>query len=497
MKSSHLFLTLLTLFSISAASAQENIFLDRTYWKANPSIEQIEKDIAAGNHINELNSNMFDAVCYALMEKTDNVTIKHLLKKKGNQVDKLTHDGRTYIFWAAYRDNLEIMQYLVDNGAKANIKDSHGNSVINFAARAGQTNTKLYDFLLAHDADIYDTTNSGAHAILLVAPSVTDYKTFDYFTKKGLDLKSTDNDGNGLFHYTARGGDVLILKKLINKGLPYKTLNKKGGNAILMASEGVDKFQNGLVTFEYLEGLGLKPNITDSDGINPLHAIAYKSDDLSIFNYFIEKGVAVNDQDKGGDSPFMNAANSNELKIVAFLAKYVTDFNLKNDHGRSALAMAVNRNSPEVVEFLLKKGGDINIKDKKGNTLAYYLLNTYNSKKPDIFEAKLSLLRENGLTMTELQNGKNTLYHLAVEENNLNLLKRLEEFQLDINAKNSDGNSALHLAAMKAEDDSILKYLIEKGADKTAKTDFEESVYDLASENELLAKHKVALEFLK
>ncbi|MFT6934967.1 MAG: hypothetical protein ACJAUQ_001359, partial [Maribacter sp.] len=34
-------------------------------------------------------------------------------------------------------------------------------------------------------------------------------------------------------------------------------------------------------------------------------------------------------------------------------------------------------------------------------------------------------------------------------------------------------------------------------ADKTAKTDFEESVYDLASENELLAKHKVALEFLK
>jgi len=497
MKQSHLFLTLLTLFSISAASAQENVFLDRTYWKANPSIEKIEKDIAAGNDITELNSNMFDAVCYALLEKTNNATVKYMLGKNGNPVNKLTHDGRTYIFWAAYRNNLEIMEYLLENGAKADVKDSHGYNVINFAARGGQTNTALYDFLLAHNADINDTTSNGANALLLVTPSVTDYKTFEYFNEKGLALKSTDNDGNGLFDYAARGGNVAMLKKLISEGLPYKTLNRKGGNAILMASEGVDTFKNGLATFAYLEGLGLVPNTTDSDGRNPLHAIANKSDDLSIFKYFIEKGVAVNAQDKGGDSPFMNAANSNELKIVAFLSDYVKDINLKDENGRSALSMAVNRNGPEVVEFLLQKGGDINTKDKKGNTLAYYLLNTYNTKKPEVFEQKLSLLQKNGLVLTELQHNKNTLYHLAVEQNNLNLLQRLEEFNLDINAKNSDGNTALHLAAMKATDDSILKYLIEKGADKTAKTDFEESVYDLASENELLVKHQVGLEFLK
>jgi len=488
---------LLVLFFAIKGAAQENLFLNRAYWKANPSIAHIEKDIAAGNNVTELNSAMFDAVCYALMEKTDNATIKYLLSKKGNAVDKITHDGRTYIFWAAYRDNLELMQYLVDNGAKANIEDSHGYSVMNFAAVTGQTNPKLYDFLLVNEADVHAKNHDGANALLLVAPFAKDFSLLDYFVKKGLDIKSTDRNDNGIFHYAAKGGHIPLLKILVKKGLPYKTINKKGGNAMLMASQGTRNFQNNLQTYQYLEGLGIKANVTDDEGRNPLHAIAYRNEDLAILKYFIEKGADVNQQDDGGDSPFMNAANNNTLEVVKFLFESVKDSNAKAKNGRSALAMAVNRNSADVVEFLLQKGADINTKDKKGNTLAYYLLNTYNAKKPEVFEQKLSLLQKNGLVLTELQHNKNTLYHLAVEENNLNLLQRLEEFNLDINAKNSDGNTALHLAAMKATDDSILKYLIEKGADKTAKTDFEESVYDLASENEFLVKHQVGLEFLK
>jgi ankyrin repeat protein len=50
---------------------------------------------------------------------------------------------------------------------------------------------------------------------------------------------------------------------------------------------------------------------------------------------------------------------------------------------------------------------------------------------------------------------------------------------------------------MKAEDDQMIKYLISKGADTKIKTEFEETVYDLASENELLQKQKTLLHFLK
>ncbi len=489
--------TIITLSCISLCMAQENIFLKRDYWKGNPSITQIESAIAAGNDITELNSNMFDAVCYALLENTDNATIKHLLTKKGNAVDKITHDGRTYIFWAAYRNNLEIMEHLVANGARADIKDSHGYNVINFAARGGQTNTALYDFLLAHNADINDTTNNGANALLLVAPSVTDFKTFNYFSSKGLDLKSTDNDGNGLFDYAARGGDIAILKKLKAKGLPYSTLNKLGGNAILMASKGIENDKNGLETFKYLESLGLQPNITDKEGYNPLHTIASKSNDIDLLKYFIDKGVAVNQKDKDGNTPFMNAANSNTIEVVKLLSNYVSDINTTNEKGHSALAMAVNKNSPEVVDFLLQKGANVNTVDAQGNTLAFYLLNNFNKKSPETFESKLKLLRANGLDLSIAQHNGNSLLHLAAKDNNMALLKRLEEFNIDINQKNNEGNTALHLAAMTSHDDAILKYLVEQGADKSTKTDFDESVYDLANENEILKNQKIALEFLK
>lgn len=66
-----------------------------------------------------------------------------------------------------------------------------------------------------------------------------------------------------------------------------------------------------------------------------------------------------------------------------------------------------------------------------------------------------------------------------------------------MNSKNKEGITPLHLAVMKAKDTSIINYLLSIGADKTAKTDFDESVYDLASENELLKKQKVNINFLK
>lgn len=502
----NIFTTIAFLFTV-IGTAQENVFLDREYWKANPSIAKIEKDITAGHDITELNSGMFDAVCFALLEKTDNATVKHLLEKVGNDVNKLTHDGRTYLMWAAYADNLDMVKYLVEKGGKADVKGSHGYNAINFAARGGVTDTELYDFLLANGADLNDKTNNGANAILLVAPTTTGYgmesnsesgqEIIEYFAEKGLDINSTDTDGNGIFNYAARGGDVALLKILVDKGLPYNTTNKNGGNAILMASQGSDNPKNGLETFTYLESLGLKPNITDKEGRNPLHAIASDSDDLTLLQYFIDKGVDADKADKAGRTPFMNAANSNELEVVQFFSEYVKDMNAQDENGRSALAMAVNRNDAEVVAFLIKKEADVSVKDTDGNTLAYYLLNNFNAEDPEAFEKKLILLKEKGLSLTEPQQNGNTLLHLAAKDDNMALLKRLEDVKIDIDKKNDEGNTALHLAAMTSDNDALLKYLIEQGADKNAKTEFEESVYDLASENELLQKNQVALEFLR
>ncbi|MGY0406761.1 MAG: ankyrin repeat domain-containing protein [Polaribacter sp.] len=491
MKKGTLLIICIVYMNISQAQTS-NIFHDRSFWKTNPNITAIDQKIAEGNDVSALNSNAFDAVVYALLENVDNKTIKYLLSKKGNDVNKKTHDGRTYIFWCAYKGNVEMMQYVFSRGAKTDIIDTHGNTFLNFASATGQLNQKVYDYSFKIGADITKEKNKdGANALLLVAPYIKDYKTVAYFISKGASLNDKDNNGSGIFEYASKGGNIPILKMLLKKGA------KKGKNAMIFVSQGLRGKKNTLATFKALEKLGVSANVIDKKGRNPLHSIAYNNKDLAVYKYFIAKNVSVNLQDNGGNSPFMNASNSNTLEVVKFLSKYVKNINAKDENGRSALAMAVNRNSTDVVEFLLEKNADINTKDTNGNTLSYYLINNFKANNTAKFEAKLKLLQEKELVINQLQNAGNTLLHIATRRNNLALLKRLSIFNIDVNVRNKEGFSALQIASMSAKDTKILKYLIGIGADKTIKTDFGETVYDLASENEILQKHHINIHFLK
>lgn len=480
------------LFSFSSKGQSSNIFLERDFWKKNPSIETINQKIEAGNDVAALNSNAFDGVVYALLEEVDNKSIKYLLSKKGNGVNKKTHDGRTYIFWAAYKNNLDMMKHLFKKGAKTNLVDTHGYTFMNFAASTGVLNKEIYEYSFEIGADVKkEKSHNGANALLLIAPYAKDFELVNYLLSKGASLEDKDNNGNGFFEYAAKGGNTDFLQDLLEKGVDI------GKNAMVFASQGLRRKKNTLETYRFLDKLGVQPNVVDEKGRNPLHAIAYHTKDVAVFEYFINKGVDVNLQDNGGDAPFMNAANSNTLEVVKYLFKYVKDINLKDENGRASLAMAVNKNTIDVIEFLLEKGADINTIDKEGNTLAYYVLNNFNSENTNAFEKKLALLQKKGLVINTNQNNNNTLLHIATERNNLALLKRLAVFTIDVNAKNNDGLTALQIAAMKGKDAKIIKYLLSIGADKKVKTDFDETVYDLASENEILKKQSINISFLK
>jgi ankyrin repeat protein len=118
-------------------SAQSNALLERDFWKTRPSLEVIAKKINQGNDPSELNRFAFDPLIYAILEKAPMETLLFLLNQEGNDVNKITHEGRTYVFWAAYKGNLALMKHLVEKGAAVDIVDEHGYSLLNFAAVTG------------------------------------------------------------------------------------------------------------------------------------------------------------------------------------------------------------------------------------------------------------------------------------------------------------------------------------------------------------------------
>lgn len=487
-----LFILAVALLSFSVHS-QENSLLDRSFWKKSPDVAAVEAEIKKGNNPAELNSNAFDPVVLAINEQASNDVIKMLLNQKGNDVNKKTHDGRTYIFWASYRGNIEIVEFLLQKGAKTNVFDDKGYSPLNFAASSGQENTKIYDVLIESGIDPKkDFDSKGANALLLIAPHDKDFTLINYFVNKGLDLKSTDKEGNTAFNYAARVGNIATLKALVEKGVKYND------NAILIASQGGRGTATKLEVYQYLESLKLKPTVIGKNGETALHNVARKEKQKEVIEYLLSKGLDINKEDNEGNTPFLNAASGNpEANVIEMLSSKVKDINHKNKKGVTALALALKSNSPEIVRLLLEKGADSKVLDNNGDNLIVYLMDSYNPRKRDDFETKIKILREKGLDFAAPQKNGTTVYHLALAKNDLELLQLVERFKADVNQTNGEGMTPLQQAALTAKDDVILKYLLALGAKKETATEFGETAYDLASENEMLTKKKVSIDFLK
>ena len=403
--------------------AQEsNVFLNRDYWKTNPSIEEVKREIQKGHSISELDRYDFDAVSWAILENVDNTTIKQMIMMDGNGAHKITHDGRSYVFWAAYKNNLDLMSFLIEKGTDMKLIDAHGYSLANFCAVTGQMNTELYELCIQHGSVLSEEKNKdGANALLLIIPFLTDSEMIRYFESKGLDVKSIDANGNNAFVYAARSGNKKMMKLFVDRGMDPKINNS---SALFFAARGMRRNPNGIDVYKYLDSLGLDLKAVNSEKNNLLHVLARRSEDSILLEYLVEKGVGVNDKNTKGETPIMKAIQSNNKVSLNVLNRNESDFDVQDNDG-------------------------------------------------------------------------NTLWHHAIEHEDKEICLLLLKYNVELNAMNQQGMSALHLACMKGENVDHLSFLVESGADINQKTEFGELPYDLALENELLNKNIDQINFLK
>ncbi|HEY8397707.1 MAG TPA: ankyrin repeat domain-containing protein, partial [Flavihumibacter sp.] len=289
-------------------AAQSNTMLSPDFWKGKPGLEAVKAEIAKGNSPSAANRANYDVVSLAINNDAPVESIKYLIEQPGNSVNKKTHDGRTYLHWAAMRGNAEVVNYLIEKGADVNFGDDRGTIPVVFGAGSSQANPEVYEAFFKAGINPKQKYQNGANLLLLSIANDKDLKLADYLVSKGLSYKDKDDLGRTAFDYAARSGNINLLKKLLAKGV------KPTNQALLIAAQGSRGSSVNLEAYQYLvEEIKIPADATNENGENVLHALVRKPNQEAIIDYFLSKGVDINKADKEGNTAFMNAAGTRNM----------------------------------------------------------------------------------------------------------------------------------------------------------------------------------------
>lgn len=446
------------------AQTGEDGLTSRSFWKNKPSLEDVMTLVNLGDDPSALDPYDFDPLSWALIEEASPEILDYLLSFEGNEVNKLTHDARTYVFWAAYRNNQAFMEKLKSMGADFKIVDEHGYSLLNFAAVTGQTDAVLYDLIINEGAKPDQEVNyDGANALLLVSSHLKDVALVEYFGQFGLEMNDTDLDGSNGFLYACKGGNIEFLNLLIEQGMSSQFQNSKGQTAAHFAAMGTRGNNPQVEVFEFLKEQGVELDYRDEKGTTALMILCQKRND---------------------NGP-----------TLQYMIRESSDLHVRDSDGKTAMHHALERGSVHCIETLMNSGWSMEGAKFKTSTLVHSLAEGYSSKSHDVFDEKLALLRSVGISARQLLQEGETWFHVGARSQSMEMLKFAAVLGLDVNHADDEGCTALHEACMTAQDIELLKWLVSIGASKDVLTLFEETPFDLASENEMLAEED--LQFLK
>lgn len=112
-------------------------------------------------------------------------------------------------------------------------------------------------------------------------------------------------------------------------------------------------------------------NATNSEGFTPLICAA-KGGHAAVVKLLLDRGADIHAGDNEGSTALMIASWYGIHQVVELLLDYGADINGADDKGVTALMFASDDGSYEVVKTLLHRGSDLEMKCRSGNTALHY-----------------------------------------------------------------------------------------------------------------------------
>jgi ankyrin repeat protein len=438
------------------------------------------------------------AIFYAIHSKSSAI-LQVLIEHKIN-INHLNIYNRTALQDAVIGANNRIVNYLIQVTNSHSNCDIHGNNLFFDAIANGSMD--IIRAIGTIDNININQINKDGNTILHKESVLRNSELSILLMELGADPTILDKNGkNFLFYAIVKGIDSLeTIEKAINL---RHNINTKSAENTTLLMESITCFLNTpkeneelrtshLAMAKELMRLGVDVDSLDNKNENAFF-LATRSENKDLINVFLENSeVNMNHENVDGETVLfilvLNGIRNNEL-IKLFLSKG-SDANLENKFGKSIIEILINiilysQNRKELdfeYEILLNEDAeyatvlenilrntkiDINKFNSKGEPLFFDSILHFNFK---LFK----LLKTRDINLNKKDKDGNNIIFKLMEYNYknlikdkklyLNTIKSLINSGVDINAKNKEGLTALHLAiAEKCE--YTIRLLLEMRAD--------------------------------
>lgn len=361
-------------------------------------------------------------------------------------------DGQTPLHIATISGHTGIVKYLLTEKSSIRLsdllqaQDIAGSTPLHEAVRYGQV--EIAKLLLESGAKIDALDAVGKTPFLLIIPENKQYEM--YSTLLSFNAKATEKDmfGDTVLHVaTMANVSTKVLQLLVSYGSPVNERNKQGITPLSLA---IEKNNTPHVIFYAQNGADI--NAQDMQGNTPLGR-ALESPSIDMLKTLITpKNVLSKDSD--GQTPLHIAIiKDSPFEYIQYLIDSGADVNARNKNGDSVLYLAVKKNKKDVGDLLLSRNADIFATNTENNSPLRIALTEGGEVQDWLITSR---------TLNIVDGSGNTPLHYAAEWNLKEALSSLIQKGANVNAVNSNGESAL-FSAVKADSPEIIQLLVENG----------------------------------
>ncbi|KAJ5758931.1 hypothetical protein N7520_006087 [Penicillium odoratum] len=395
------------------------------------------------------------------------IAMTRLLCEHGADINVSTQSHQwTPLNAASDLGHVDVVKFLIGNGADMTIRTDHGWTPLHSAADSGHL--EVVRILYENGADI-ETLNENSMTPLYSAALQNHLKVVEFLLGNGANVNAQHDTGWTALNCAAEGGFVEVVNRLIDHGADLELANDIGMTPICTASlYGHHEVLNILLKH------GADYKTVTKTGWSPFSA-ACSQGHAEVIGLLLKQTPDLESPDPSGWTPLNGAANRGHLEIVKMLLEKSANIESKNKSNMTPLYSASLGGHNEIVRLLLDNGADVNAQHKNGWTP----LNSAASRGHlDVVKQLLAKGADIMITATDGWAPLNS----AAESGHLEVVSTLLEYGANIESKITTGSTPLYCAAS-AGHLEVVRALIRKGADYTVPNKHGWTPVNVASSN--------------